>query len=406
MSSLRVHGKIRLNCEFVVSSLKRTHWVFWSLPPVTFKTLATMPLAQVAKEYLGVRVRVMKESNIISTWKKSGILTLNLNSFNKSDYGPSQITSINTFLPPLYLQAESTAVNLDLQPDTASDTEEATSSDDELDSDFNPANKHDWVHSSHSDADNTAQTDTTGVSDPSLPQASSSIPVQGVSQFSTPPLSPKPPQDRAYQQCQLGATLRKLPALAWPHGVPTHMDFWLHFHLVLQKQIVVSSTNAWSRQSTRTCQMKTRDFVSRSASSNRTRQSSQNSWRPQTLTASLLESISQISRLKIMQRKMINKNVPTQRLNGSWARPTGRGDHRRRQSMKGKKQKTRLQVCGRKLKHENGKGCGTNEPWQGSLPGWWGAKGRMIWRTLLRHSVWMWTERTRNSPIASTTISM
>ena len=143
MSSLRVHGKIRLNCEFVVSSLKRTHWVFWSLPPVTFKTLATMPLAQVAKEYLGVRVRVMKESNIISAWKKSGILTLNLNSFNKSDYGPSQITSINTFLPPSYLQAESMAVNLDLQPDTASDTEEATSSDNKLDSDFNPANKHD-----------------------------------------------------------------------------------------------------------------------------------------------------------------------------------------------------------------------------------------------------------------------
>ena len=27
MSSLRVHGKIRLNCEFVVSSLKRAHWI-------------------------------------------------------------------------------------------------------------------------------------------------------------------------------------------------------------------------------------------------------------------------------------------------------------------------------------------------------------------------------------------
>ena len=70
------------------------------------------------------------------------------------------------------------------------------------------------MHSSHLDADNATQTDTTGVSDPSLPQASSSIPVQGVSQFSTPPLSPKPPHDRAYQQCQLGAMLRKLPALA------------------------------------------------------------------------------------------------------------------------------------------------------------------------------------------------
>jgi hypothetical protein len=88
----------------------------------TLRTSAEMPLAQVVKEYLEARIRVMKEGNITSAWKKSGLRGLNPKTFGTSDYGPSQLTSTNTRLPPSYPQTTSTSIDLDLESDTASDS--------------------------------------------------------------------------------------------------------------------------------------------------------------------------------------------------------------------------------------------------------------------------------------------
>jgi len=88
----------------------------------TIRTLDEMPLAQLVREYLEARTRVMKESNITSAWKKSGIRSLDPDSFGPGDYGPAQLTSTNTFLPPSYPQTASTNIDLDLGSDTASDT--------------------------------------------------------------------------------------------------------------------------------------------------------------------------------------------------------------------------------------------------------------------------------------------
>ena len=91
----------------------------------TLKTSSEMPLAQVVKEYLEARSRVMKESNITSAWKKSGLLSLNPNTFSTDDYGPSQLTSTNAFLPPSYSQT----VPPDIDPDSGSDTASDSSGD-------------------------------------------------------------------------------------------------------------------------------------------------------------------------------------------------------------------------------------------------------------------------------------
>lgn len=166
----------------------------------TFKTLTTMPLAQVAKEYLEARSRVMKKLNIISAWKKSGILSLDPNVFGTSDYGPSQMTSVNAFLPPSYLQA---GADFELESDTTSDSSGETlpatpaSSGHETDPDFDPADESDWTRSPNPDVEDLVQPVTAGPSYP-LP--------------STPP-PPSKPGD-THQQHQPGRTLQKLPALA------------------------------------------------------------------------------------------------------------------------------------------------------------------------------------------------
>lgn len=102
----------------------------------TLRTSSEMPLAQVVKEYLEARTRVMKESNITSSWKKSGLLSLDPHSFDAADYGPSQLTSTNAFLPPSYPQMVPPPIDIDSGSDTASDSSEDTlwtphSSDDE-----------------------------------------------------------------------------------------------------------------------------------------------------------------------------------------------------------------------------------------------------------------------------------
>jgi len=108
----------------------------------TLKTLDVMPLSKVVEEYLDARTRVMKESNIVSAWKKSGILSLDPNSFNASDYGPSQLTSTNAFLPPSFLQTAPPGIDLDLGSDVALDSSaespctSPSASDDGPDSDY------------------------------------------------------------------------------------------------------------------------------------------------------------------------------------------------------------------------------------------------------------------------------
>ena len=92
----------------------------------TLRTSAEMPLAQVVKEYLEARTRVMKKGNITSAWKKSGLRGLNPKTFSTSDYGPSQLTSTNAWLPPSYLQTASTSIDFDLRSDTASDSSGST----------------------------------------------------------------------------------------------------------------------------------------------------------------------------------------------------------------------------------------------------------------------------------------
>ena len=88
----------------------------------TLKTSSEMPLAQVVREYLEARTRVMKESNIISTWEKSGLHSLDPGSFGADDYGPSQLTSTNAFLPPSYPQVVPADIDLDSGSDTVSDS--------------------------------------------------------------------------------------------------------------------------------------------------------------------------------------------------------------------------------------------------------------------------------------------
>jgi len=84
------------------------------------KTADELPLPQVVREYLIARTRVMKESNIISAWKKSGLLSLDPNSFSARDYGPAQLTSTNAFLPSSYPQKAS--IDFDLESETASES--------------------------------------------------------------------------------------------------------------------------------------------------------------------------------------------------------------------------------------------------------------------------------------------
>ena len=88
----------------------------------TLKTSSEMPLAQVVKEYLEARTRVMKESNITSAWKKSGLLSLDPHSFSADDYGPSQLTSTNAFLPPSYSQTVPPDIDANPGSDTASES--------------------------------------------------------------------------------------------------------------------------------------------------------------------------------------------------------------------------------------------------------------------------------------------
>jgi hypothetical protein len=68
----------------------------------------------------------MKKGNITSAWKKSGLRGLNPKTFSTSDYGPSQLTSTNAWLPPSYPQTASTSIDLDLRSDTASDSSGST----------------------------------------------------------------------------------------------------------------------------------------------------------------------------------------------------------------------------------------------------------------------------------------
>src|SRR6266478_2665570 len=52
----------------------------------TLRTSSKMPLGQIVREYLEARTRVMKESNIVSAWKKSGLRSLDPSSFGADDY--------------------------------------------------------------------------------------------------------------------------------------------------------------------------------------------------------------------------------------------------------------------------------------------------------------------------------
>jgi hypothetical protein len=74
-----------------------------------------MPL-EIVREYLSARVSYEgvkhQEREIWDTYSTR--------TFNASDYGPSQLTSTNTFLPPSYPQPASTDFDLDLESDTAS----------------------------------------------------------------------------------------------------------------------------------------------------------------------------------------------------------------------------------------------------------------------------------------------
>jgi len=109
----------------------------------TLKAADELPLSQVVREYLTARTRVMKESNIVSAWKKSGLLGLDPNSFGAGDYGPAQLTSTNAFLPPSYPQKA--FVDFDIESEVVSESPADTpstpisSSDKESESDLTDA---------------------------------------------------------------------------------------------------------------------------------------------------------------------------------------------------------------------------------------------------------------------------
>jgi len=129
----------------------------------TLKTLDVMPLAQVVREYLEARVRVMKESNIKSAWKKSGIRNLDPGTFSTGDYGPSQLTSTNTFLQSSYPQLASTEVDLDLESNTASDSSadtpwtSASGLDNEISPDTDLTDRSDSAPSPHPHSDSSVE---------------------------------------------------------------------------------------------------------------------------------------------------------------------------------------------------------------------------------------------------------
>jgi hypothetical protein len=214
----------------------------------TLKTLDAMPLAQTVREYLSARVRVMKELNIKSAWKKSGIRTLDPGTFNTNDYGPSQLTSTNTFLPPSYPQPASTGIDLDLESDTASDSFTGSprvvtsDSDDGTGSDSDSTNMSNPAPSPHlhdefteptpdqpfsSDSDDFVQSaagpsrfpgSCDGLAQPPTshraPVAEGpSRPLNHPSPISTPPPSPRSDNQHNLSRHQPGPTLQKIPGL-------------------------------------------------------------------------------------------------------------------------------------------------------------------------------------------------
>lgn len=173
----------------------------------TLRTSSEMPLAQVVKEYLEARARVMKESNITSAWKKSGLLSLDPDSFSARDYGPSQLTSTNALLPPSYSQTVPPDINLVSRSDTGSD-----SSEDAL-----------WTPCSSDDEDEPADEPMRPTAGPSRfpgsrddPSRSSTQPEGSIqpTRFSTPPPSLESNGPRYLSQCQSASAARQLPSLA------------------------------------------------------------------------------------------------------------------------------------------------------------------------------------------------
>jgi len=151
----------------------------------------------------------MKESNIISAWEKSGLRSLDPGSFGADNYGLSQLTSTNAFLPPSYPQVVPADIDLDSGSDTVSDSSGDTpwtsyGSDDEHSND--PTQPTAGPSHSHGDPSQSL-----------IPHSTSHS-----THFSTPPPSLKSDRPDHLSQRQSGSAPRSVPLALTPRRICSH----------------------------------------------------------------------------------------------------------------------------------------------------------------------------------------